>query len=297
MDVRARLEAVADTYAKLSSFEVEILSTTESGDEYSFKRGSQRGRAYFVAPDKVRIDHSGTNGTITVTDGKDRHHYFRQMNRYSTSAVVPGPPIPGFFRTDYPLNTGLVFLFNQIAESVTDAEILREEPDAQIVSVTYAPAPRPGFIVSSSPITYWIDTRTNLISRMEGEVTIRAPRAAELLRTRTVCTYTNAFLNQTIPPQTFEYAPPADAIDGSDPRNRPGSTSGNHGRDEKKHFDSWRDSRWTEEAFVDQFELKTRGVELAFERRITFEDQIVIVSETIVGPHGPIKHEFSIKLA
>ena len=59
MNAKTILETVADTYAKLSSFEVEILSTTESGDEDAFERSSQRARAFFVAPGKVRIEQSG----------------------------------------------------------------------------------------------------------------------------------------------------------------------------------------------------------------------------------------------
>jgi hypothetical protein len=86
-------------------------------------------------------------------------------------------------------------------------------------------------------------------------------------------------------------------VDQSDTDHRPGSSSWNDGPDEKKRFETWRHSNWEDEAFVDRFELKIRGIELNFERRVTLAEQSANVSENIVGPHGKTAHEFSIKVA
>ena len=44
MDGRVLLELVGETYARMKSFEVEILTTDESGDEDQSNRSSHRAR-------------------------------------------------------------------------------------------------------------------------------------------------------------------------------------------------------------------------------------------------------------
>jgi outer membrane lipoprotein-sorting protein len=297
MNAKTILETVADTYAKLSSFEVEILSTTESGDEDAFERSSQRARAFFVAPGKVRIEQSGRDGIVSVTDGVDVHHYFRRPKQYSTRAVASGFPLAGSFQPEHPLAGGTTFLFGRIAEKVVLAEILSEEPDARVILVTYHPPPHSRLAFSCSPVTFWVNTKTNLVSRMEGEMTHRSPMDDQNRTNKLASVYAHAFINQPIPPATFEYAPPAEAVDQSDTDHRPGSSSWNDGPDEKKRFETWRHSNWEDEAFVDRFELKIRGIELNFERRVTLAEQSANVSENITGTHGKTAHEYSIKIA
>jgi outer membrane lipoprotein-sorting protein len=287
MNAKTILEAVADAYAKLSSFEVEILSTTESGDGDAFERRFQRSRAFFVAPDKVRIEQTGRRGIVTVTDGVDIHHYFRGPKQYSTFSAQPGQLFAGSFRPDFPLAGGTAFLFHRIGEKVSKVEVLREEPEGHVVVVvTYDPPPNRGFALSNSPVTFWVATRTNLVSRMEGEMTHRSPMDDPSHTNKQISIYAHAFLNQPIPPATFEYVPPAGAIDNSDGHRRPGSGSRNDGPDEKKRFETWHHSNWEDEVFVDRFELKIRGIELNFERRVTIAEHTANVSENIIGPHG-----------
>lgn len=298
MNAKTILEAVAETYAKLTSFEVEVLSTTESGDEDAFERRIQRSRAFFVAPDKVRIEQTGRNGIVTVTDGVDVHHYFRGPKQYSTFSAQPGQLFAGSFRPDLPLAGGTIFLFNRIAEKASKAEILREEPEAHIVIVvTYDAPSHRGFAFSSSPVTFSVDTRTNLVAQMEGETTHRSPMDDQSHTNKLTSTYAHVFLNQPIPPATFEYVPPADAIDNSDRPHRSGSGSSNDGPDDKKRFESWHQNNWEDEVFVDRFELKIRGIELNFERRVTLAQHTANVSENINGPRGTTAHEYSIKVA
>jgi outer membrane lipoprotein-sorting protein len=293
MDARALLETVAETYAKLESFEVEILSTSESGDEDLFQRNSRRARAFFSAPDKVRIEQGGRHATITISDGVEIQHYFRAQKHYWSGAIQPGQPLPGLFRAAQPLN-GETFLFQQITERVVTAETLEDRTDLQVVSVSYDPASLPAFFVSRSPVTFWIDKRTGLVSRMESEMVHRLAPDRERVSNNVRFEYAHTFVNQTIPPQAFQYVPPADAVA---PMNlRAGSGSSYSGPDEKKRFDAWRYSQWDGDVFVDRFELKIRGVELNFERRVSFADQKVNVAERITGPRGPTEHHSSIPL-
>jgi hypothetical protein len=290
MDARALLKIVADTYAKMQSFEVEILSTVESGGDEELHRSRQRARAFFAAPNKVRIEQSGRRGIVTVSDGVDHHHYLKGPKQYWTSAAPLNRLFAGAFRPESPLTAGIVFLFPRMAEKVALAEILKEDDSSVVVSVTYDSSPDNP--VSASPIVFWIDKRTNLASRMKGEVTHRFPHDDESHTTRNEYKYAHAFLNQPIPAQTFEYIPPSDAVDGSS--RRPGSGTSNHGLDEKRRFETWHHALWEGETFIDQFELKIRGLELNFERRLAFAGNELRILEKITGPKGSNERQFSL---
>jgi hypothetical protein len=179
MDARAVLEGVARTYAGLKTLSVEILSVTESGDKDSFNRSGQRAKAWFEAPDKVRIEHRGRHGTVLATDGVLRHSFnahpgFPKL--YSESPALPRKHLPGLFQPDRATLGGQppAFLFFRIAEKVVSAEILAEKPDSFLISVTYEEPPDP-LRRLSSPVQYSIDSRTHLVSRIEGEVSMRMP--------------------------------------------------------------------------------------------------------------------------
>jgi outer membrane lipoprotein-sorting protein len=293
MDAQALLEKVGESYAKLESFEVEILFTMESGDEDSFSHSRQRARALFAAPNKIRFDCGGRQGTVVVSDGVDIHHYYGGQKYYQTSAVEPGHRLQGQFNPKYPLPGGNIFLFNHIAEGVGKSEILREEPEAQVVvSVTYDTVPDSPF--SASTITFWVDMRTNLVSRVEGEVTHVMPPDNERHTSRQLLSYGHAFLNQEIPPQAFEYVPPADAIVDSDRRRRGGSGTARYGAG---GYETWHSAAWEDGTFVDNFDLNIRGLELIFERRLTFDDKDLKISEKIAGPQGETEHQWSIPVA
>jgi outer membrane lipoprotein-sorting protein len=294
MDAKTILEAVAETYAKLQSFEVEILSTSESGDDDSFHRNTQRARAFFVAPDKLRIEQSRPHGTVTVSDGIDIHHYFRMPKHYSRFAAQPEQQLQGAFRPEFPLASGTIFLFGRIAETIATAAILREEQEAVVISVTYDPPDLPHFAFSSSPVTYWIDTRTNLVSRIEGESTFRRPMDNQPDTSKHTFDYAHASANQLIPKQTFEYVPPADAIDVSHQRS---GGCGTMGSDEGKSYQTWHSDTWAGDTFVDQFKLKIRDLDFTFERRLTFVDDNIQIAEKITSPKGVTERDYSIPVS
>jgi outer membrane lipoprotein-sorting protein len=287
MDALTLLQAVGETYARLTSFEVEIVATKESGDE-DFKRSTRRARAFFVSPDKMRVEQSGLHGMVMVSDGVDVHRYHRRPEHYF-SGPVEGQRLEGFFHAAQPAGSGMTFLFDKIAASVVAAEI-----EDSVVSVVYDPAVRPGFIVASSPVRFWIDPRTMLVSRMECEVTYRISPDREESSSRHRYEYTHAFVNQEIPAQTFQYAPPEGAVDESAVRRRGGCGTGRQGADGYK---TWHAADWEDEEFVDRFELKIRGMELEFERRLRFGEKSVEVAEKVSGPGGVTERGFSVRVS
>jgi outer membrane lipoprotein-sorting protein len=290
MDARALLKTVGEVYAKLSSFEAEILLTTESGSEDDFNRNARRARAFFVAPDKLRIEQSGRHGMLMVCDGVEVQRYHPRPGHYFSSPVEPGHRFEGFFHAEHPFASGMTFLFDKIAENAASAEMVEES----VVSVIYDPAKRPSFVVASSPVKFWIDQRTMLVSRMEGEVTHRFPAHEEEVSSKSSFVYSHAFVDQEIPPRTFEYAPPEGAVDASMMPPRAGSGTS---RPEPDGYKTWHYANWEGEAFVDRFELKIRNMEFEFERRLTFGEKQVDVAEKILGPLGPTERGFSIRAA
>jgi hypothetical protein len=285
MDAWALLETVAETYASLKSLAVEILITNESGDDGVFNHSEQRARAFFVAPDKLRIEQGGRHGSVTVTNGIDIHHYLVGPKRYLKRAVEQRDQLPGWFRPEFPVAGGPTILFSRIAERVAAAEILREEPVGdegslcQVLSVAYEPSPYPNLTVSSSPVLLWVNSHTHLISRMEGETTHRLPAHDETHTNKRILTFTRAIVNEPIPAETFEFSPPADAVDVSDPRHREGCAvvgggggSAHFDPEKGQWFESWRSHDWAGDTLIERSRLKLHGLELSFERRLTVSD-------------------------
>jgi hypothetical protein len=312
MNASAVLQEVARTYGNLQSLSTEIVSIDESGDEDSFSRSERRGVAFFVAPDRIRIEDGGRRGTVIVTNGTDLHTYFGAPKRYSRTTVQRPDLLPGWFRPEFP-GAGPVFLFSRIAEQVIEAQILREEPflshgsetSCQIVSVTYEPSPHPGLTVTS-PVTFWVDSGTRLILRMDGEITHRMPAQAETHTNKRVVSFWHVAMNGPISADTFEYTPPADAVDTSDPRGRGGCVSGgggggnaSFGPDKSKWVENWHSHDWAGDTLIERDKLRLGGIDLTFERRLTFsEDRRELrVSERITGPTGQTQHDASIPVA
>jgi outer membrane lipoprotein-sorting protein len=290
MDARELLNRVAETYAKLESFEVDILHTSESGDEDASRSSSHRSRGWFEAPHKVRWQQNSSRGIVMVTDGVDRHHYSGAMKHYSGGTVQPGQRLMGSFLSEHPLGGGMVFLFAGIAEKVAEAVVVKEEPEQVVVSVRYKTEPNP--IYSHSVVLFTINSRSNLVLRMEGEATHQFPGQDESQTSREVSIFSHGFLNQPIPEATFQYVPPADAVDQSEQHRRSGDGTARRGPD---GFETWHSSDWEGETFVDNFELKIRAMELKFERRLTFAGKDLEILETVSGPHGGSEHTCRLK--
>ena len=73
MDALALLREVSDAYRKLKSLAVEASIVSESGDENNNQRSEQRVRFFYAAPNRIRFEPCGKNGTVQVADG-DRLH-------------------------------------------------------------------------------------------------------------------------------------------------------------------------------------------------------------------------------
>jgi outer membrane lipoprotein-sorting protein len=292
VDARELLNRVAETYAKMQSFEVEILYTSESGDEDASERHSKRNRAWFQAPRKVRWQRGGANAVVMVTDGVVRHHYSEPMKHYWSFDEQPGAPLMGSFQYGYPLPGGMVFLFPGIAERVTEAAMVKEDAEEAVISVSYEIEPNPFFSVSG--LLFTIDRQRNLVLQMEAEVTHRFPGREGSRTSRDVYAYSHAFLNQPIPEAAFQYVPPADAVNQAELHHgRSGGGSSQPGPD---GYETWHSTEWKDNTFVDNFELKIRGMELNFERRLSFSEGKVQMVEKVSGPQGESEHASSMEV-
>jgi hypothetical protein len=314
MDAMTLLRAVAETYTNLKSLAVELQITNQSEDDGVLNRREWPARAFFVAPDNLRIELGGKRGSVTVTNGIDLHQYFAGPKHYSKNTVQWREGLPGWFKPDFPISGRVTFLFGRIAERVAAAEILREElvavegseAQCQVISVTYKPPPYPHLIESSSPVVFWVNSGTHLISRVEGETIHRRPAHDETYTDRTISVFTRAIKNEPIPPETFEFTPPADALDASDPSHRSTCLSGGTGGggaefdpDKGGRFESWNSHDWAGGTLIEQSKLKFYGLDLAFERRLTLSDdrRELRVVERIFGPKGQTERELSIPVA
>jgi len=302
MDAKTLLHQTGETYANLKSFTVETTSITEDGDDEARNRREQLGEAFFVFPDKVRIECMGRHGHAQVTNGIDLRHYSHFQKSYTKHAVTGVEMIPGSFWPDFPFAGDGTFLFSRIAESVADAESLREEViedegeavTCQVLSVKYELKRESGMLMSASPVIFWVDPQTHLLRKVKGDATFRVPARDETHTSRHTVSYRHAVMNQAIPPETFEFSPPIDAITA-----RGGGIIQGHARfagDKTKWIESSSSSDWAGDAYVERSNLRIRGVGITFERRIVFsEDQMEIrITERISGPDGNVEHDFVI---
>jgi outer membrane lipoprotein-sorting protein len=74
MDAFEALQNVARTYAGLKTLSVDVVSVTEIEDEGSSTRTAERTKAWFEAPNKVRMEKRGRQGTLLVSDGIVTYH-------------------------------------------------------------------------------------------------------------------------------------------------------------------------------------------------------------------------------
>jgi outer membrane lipoprotein-sorting protein len=305
MEAIAFLETVAQTYANLKSLSVEMRSIIESGDETSSSRGEHRTKAWFEAPDKVRIESSGRNGMVLTTDGMDLHSFFTLPKRYSKSPAFSRKFVPGLFRPDHASlgATPPPFLFSRIADKVTSADISAGEPGSVLIAVTYEQMPH-ALLWLSSPVQYWIDSKTQMVSRMEGETSMRMPAQDHTTKSKHAISFVNAIIDEPIAAEVFRFTPPADAVDASDPRGGCGISIGGGGGGSfqgpggEGRFEHRHSHEWVGDTLIERYKLRMHGIDLTFERRLTFsEDRRELkVSERIIGPNGEATHDLSLPL-
>jgi outer membrane lipoprotein-sorting protein len=293
MEAMAVLESVARAYAGLKTLSVEIVNFTESGDEGQSTRNSWRRKAWFEAPNKLREEKPGGNGSVLVNDGVDLHLFWVSTRVCSKHAAQQGF-LQGLFRPEQVQvgDNSPVFLFSRIADTVLSAEILAEESASVLISVNYEARLHPARWFSS-PVQYLIDSKTHLVSRIEAEISMQMEDHLDVRR-HTV-SFANAVIDEPIPPELFTFTPPADAVNASDPRRT--SSGGANGISVTIH--GGHSHEWKGETLVEQYELSAHGAEFTFERRLTFSEdrRELTVSETITGPTGEVTHDLSVPLA
>lgn len=312
MNAASILEAVAATYANLNSLAVDMVIANESDDGSLHE---QPAKGYFVAPDKSRTERgSGQRGLVIVSDGQYLHHYFGGLaKRYSKNIFRPSEPLPGMFRPEIPITADATFLFNRIAERVSSAEFLRNESvredDSESVShvllVSYEMTPVP-HILSSSPLTVWVDSKTHLVSRVQGETKYTIPEHDETHTTKITLRITGASMDRPISREMFEFTPPPDAIDTSEPTGRGGGFVGVGGGGRSRRInssggqvlESWQSHNWAGSTLIERSKLNLNGVDLKFERRLTISEdrREVRLVERIDTPAGTTDREISLPL-
>jgi len=311
MDAHSILAATAKVYRELQSLAVNIASVHESGDEGAVNHSEQRFQAYFSAPNKVRIEHPGRFGSIVVSDGVELHRYLGFPNRYWKDEIEGRDMLPGSFQPESPVQ-GEAFLFDRISEYAARSECLREETigDGEgealchVVQVRYEAQEHPHLMIGFSPVTFWIDARTMLVLRFEGESSHRMPAHEDIRTIKMAISFVQPQIGKPLPPEMFKFIAPAGAeefpqeagcgsIGGS-----VGGSSASYGPDGRKTFETWNNHEWEGDALVERSKLRFQGRELAFERRMTLSEdgKTLRIAERITGPQGDTEREFSVPM-
>jgi len=303
MDARALLETASEAYRGLKSLQAKALAAAENRED-GFQHSEQAVTFAYVAPDQARLD-QGRHGITAVANGREIHHYFHGPRRYSRGSYAEPRQLPGRFNPEFPLSSNASFLFDRIHERVVDAAVLSTgmlaldgtEVPCDVVSVTYEPPPAKFLAVS--PLVVWLDARTRLVLRLEGEMTLQTPTHAART-TKQILTLTHLAADQPVDAATFEFTPPADAEEMPRGQGRLGGSFGfaqTAGGDRRlSHQGS---HRWEGETLVEHSQWTLRGIEIVFERRFTLSEdgKEVRIAERILGPKEPIERTVAVPVA
>ena len=181
-----------------------------------------------------------------------------------------------------------------------DARVLREEDSCYVVAASYEPPSDAGF-TTSRDILFWVDRRTFMVMKQQGDQGHRFPTEDEVRWTRVTTSVRNIRLNEGIPEDTFQFTPPADTTEvapGYCGVSGSGGFIGQLGPD-GRHTLEHRDSHeWQGDTLVEHSTWKIREMTLVFERRLTFADgeKEVRIAERIKGPQGKTEGSFRIPL-
>ena len=295
MDAHALLADVAQTYRSLRSLRILALSRRESGDANSGSTSYHRVQFLYRAPDHFRSQRLGVQGELQVSDGARLHQSFGggppgRAPRYTANPLPELAHRPHVFRWDTPFGNGESFLFHHITEHVDRAKALRDEDGCHVVTVTYEPSPFP-HVVAGGPVLFWIRLADHMIVRQRGETGHRRPAEDEVRWQRHDVTVENVDVNGPIEDEAFVFTLPAGAseLQGGRCGIAVGGSSG-FIREEKgtgrriEHRDS---HEWDGDALVQRSRWRMRGLDLDFERRLTFsaDESELRVVERVRGPH------------
>ena len=167
-----------------------------------------------------------------------------------------------------------------------------------------SPSPHVGF--SATPLTVWVDSGKNLVSRLQGDITLRIPAHDETPTNKVTLRVARACIDQPISQETFEFTPPPDVLDTSDPGNRGGRIGSGGGGGGNRfdagkggQFENWHSHDWAGSTLIETSRLKLHGFNLAFERRLTISDdrREMRIVERVTTPAGTTEREISLPLA
>jgi hypothetical protein len=105
-----------------------------------------------------------------------------------------------------------------------------------------------------------------------------------------------------IPPELFNFSPPPGSEDASASPRRGIVRSGGGGAqvhsDPEKYLEAWHSTEWDGETLAERCKLRLRGMDLAFERRLTFSEDGSErhIAERISGPKGQTQGDLTIPL-
>ncbi|HUB83964.1 MAG TPA: hypothetical protein VMB03_34450 [Bryobacteraceae bacterium] len=265
-------------------------------------------RFFYAAPDRIRYEPPGAYGTVQVSDGTQSHTLFGHRGfsggrRYRSGPAAKRQDLPHLFRPDFPLAGGNEpLLFEGIDQRVTSAEILRDEDACNVVAVTYEPPPYAGFMLTRGPILFWINSENRMVMRQQGEIGHRMPTEDEVHWTRHTISVTNLHLNQPLPDDVFQFIPPADAIlePAEDGRISGGGGGGFSRRypDSRGSVEHFGHHEWQGETLVEHSKWKLRGLNVTFERRLTFSngENELRIEEHATGPGGESGASYNLPL-
>jgi outer membrane lipoprotein-sorting protein len=293
MDGLPLLHSVAEAYRNLTTLEIEALAISETRDEDTRQRGEQTLTFIYQAPNKIRMEQRGRHGIVTVSDGENLHNYFRSPNRYAKNPIQGRQLLPGSFQNEFPGSGSGSFLYQRIAERVGNAETLRsetlqldgEEVPCEVVAVTYEPHPEGSFVVDTSPVLFWIDSKTRLVLRQEGEITVQRMRDDLPRTTKHTTVLTKAVCGQPVSPDAFEFTPPADATEVPT-HGGGGFITSSGGSSSTWHIEVRSSHDWEGETLVERSHWTFLGHKITFERRISLSEnqKEVVLTERITGP-------------
>ncbi|MGO9258294.1 MAG: LolA family protein [Bryobacteraceae bacterium] len=304
MDAWTLLREVSEAYRSLKSLALEAALIDESGDENTNQRSERRVRFFYAAPNRIRYEPCGKRGILQVADGEQLHTLQTSFpsrpagiarQRYTSVPIAETvPPLPHRFNPEWPASAE-AYLFQGIDERVVSAEILCQEDGCYVVSVAYEPPPRPGLMVSGSPVLVWVDERNHMVMRRQGKSGHRFPTEEEVIWSRHTVVVRQMRVNEPLPEETFQFIPPPDATPetGGGGFGRGGGGGGfvHQDPDEKRRLEHRGSHEWEGDTLVEHSKWKIRGIKLTFERRLTFSDggTELSVAERIAGPKGEVE--------
>lgn len=243
-----------------------VNSVTELEDESSSTQTAERTTAWFEAPNKVRMERRGSQGTLLVSEGLVPYFLSVAADRYVKGGPYVGDFFPGLFLPNYGTLGGVTppFLFARIAENVASAEIAVAETDNLQISVAYQPQPADARWWLSSPVRYSIDSGTGLLTQIEGEGAVRmSPRDATTISKHRI-SFSNSVANASLPPNIFKFTPLPNAME-TDPRRR---TSMTQRVDSFDFIKANSEQVWDGDTLVERQRLFVHGSKIRVERRL-----------------------------